>query len=47
MNKHWWLKKDCKDCRSYPNCPFVEVNAAKPRGCSSYQEMPVVKEVMK
>lgn len=34
----WWLEEDCKKCRYYPDCPFVEINLARPRGCSQYKE---------
>ena len=36
--QYWWLKKDCRKCKSHPDCPFVEIKSATPRGCSLYEE---------
>ena len=37
--KNWWLKKDCTKCKAYgPECPYVERNEEKKRGCSLFQE---------
>ena len=38
-DKCWWLKRDCRKCLSYPDCPGVETRSGKPRGCSCYREV--------
>ena len=42
----WWLKKDCRKCKFYPNCDNIETNFKEfgfkfPRGCSDYQDIKV------
>jgi len=38
--KYWWLREDCRECRFYPDCDFIETKSKIPRGCSLYKVKP-------